>query len=115
MGWFEGWEPGEPPDPYSPGSEEDKPKPPPPPNPDLTAYAYQQKAAAEAREAEKLAAQTELEKTKTDYLLEQMKLAPLPQTQLSLGEIQAKENGIPWVLIIGAAVLYFTTKKGRVF
>ncbi|NVM23395.1 MAG: hypothetical protein HWN68_16620 [Desulfobacterales bacterium] len=79
---------------------------------DRTAYIEQEKQATAEKETELVRAQTELEKTKTGYFIEQLKTVPLPdKTFLDITQPVVAAKGSPLLLL--GALAYFFMRKGK--
>ncbi len=77
---------------------------------------YKQKAAAEAAEAQRLEAQNELEKTKTDYLVEQIKGMGLPdyaRVDVPIAVEQESSPNLALVGLIGLGIWLLMKRKGK--
>ena len=84
-------------------------------------YYYQAKKSATIAESERIKAETELEKSKTDYLVGQMKGVPLPTITIppappiEMPVMEAREiGGFSPLVFVGLYLLYsFFKKRGK--
>ena len=78
---------------------------------DTTALIEKEKQITAEKETELVRAQEELEKTKTEYLLEQMKTIPLPDKTFLDIQPKVAAKGPPLLLI--GVLAYFFMRKGK--